>query len=357
MKRNKPKKSKKRFREYGFNPGFLPTGPKNALTDVKGVLVGHKTKIEKSNIRTGVTIIDPGVKNLFTQKLPAAIYTINGTGKVAGSTQVDELGTIEAPVALTNTLAVGPVMRGIVDIVLAENPNISPTETVNVIVGETNDGILNDIHKNLITKNDVLKAYKSCSDKPIVGNVGAGTGTRSFSWKSGIGTSSRVVKIRNKKYIVGALVQANYRGALTIMGVPIGKLLGKTNINSQVIKDKGSCMIIIATGAPLSSRQLKRIAKRAIVGIAKTGSIIFHGSGDYAIAFSTNRAGIEGINTKEKCLKDEDLDSFFLAAVETVEESVYDALFTAQTMEGRNGNKLEALPIKKVVGLIRKYTP
>lgn len=352
----KSKNQKKRLREYGIKPGFLPIGKKNMITDVSGVLVGHTTKIEGQDIRTGITIIDPGVKNLFRDKLPAAIAVGNGFGKLIGITQVEELGTIETPVALTNTLAVGAVMRGIVDIVIEETSDLLETETINAVVGETNDGLLNDIHKDIITKEDVWAAYQSRSNKTEIGNVGAGTGTRAFSWKGGIGTSSRIIKVGDKKYTVGVLVQTNFGGALNIMGVPIGRLLRKTDFDSSLNPSgDGSCMIVIATDAPFSSRQLKRVAKRSFVGLARTGSVLSHGSGDYAITFSTNRDGLESIGSMGKCVNEQELTKFFLGTAEAVEESVYDALFAAETMQGRNKNILEALPVEKVIKILKRY--
>lgn len=352
----KSKNQKKRFRDYGFKPGFLPIGRNNTITDVKGVLVGHTTKIKGQNIRTGVTVIDPGTNNLFRDKLPAAIAVGNGFGKLAGITQVEELGTIETPIALTNTLAIGPVMRGIVDIVIEETSDLLETETINAVVGETNDGLLNNIHKDIITKQDVWAAYQSCSNKTEIGNVGAGTGTRAFSWKGGIGTSSRIIKVSNKKYTVGVLVQTNFGGALNIMGVPIGRLLHKTDFDSFLNPSgDGSCMIVIATDAPFTSRQLKRIAKRSFVGLVRTGSVLSHGSGDYSITFSTNREGLESTGLTGKCINDQELTKFFLGAAEAVEESVYEALFAAETMQGRNKNILKALPIEKVIKILKRY--
>lgn len=341
---------KKRFRDYGFTPGRLPVGERNMISDVHEVRVGHCTRSEGNDIRTGVTIIDPGVPDLFRNKLPAAIAVGNGFGKLAGTTQIEELGTLETPIGLTNTLAVGAVVRGVVDIVLAETSDIGPTETVNAVVGETNDGLLNAIHKNVVTGADVRAAYDARSSAVSVGCVGAGTGTRAFSWKGGIGTSSRVVTIEGKKYIVGALVQTNYGGDLAIMGVPVGAQLD--HARPQKTPD-GSCMIVLATDAPLSARQLKHIARRSFLALGRTGSVMAHGSGDYAIAFSTSHAGVEGSGDRGMCVRDDLLTDFFLATVEAVEESVYDALFAAETVRGRDGNVLEALPVGRVVEILR----
>ena len=347
-------KNKKRFFEYGFKTGFLKSGKLHSITDVKGVTVGHVTKIKGKNIRTGVTIIDPGIKNLYKSKIPAAFYVGNGFGKTVGSLQIEELGTLEAPIALTNTLAVGSVMSGMINIVLSKE-KIKKIETINVFVGEANDGILNDIQKNSISREDVFIAYKNRSKDFEVGNVGAGTGTRCFSWKGGIGTSSKIVKIKEKKYVVGSLVQTNYGGALEIIGVPIGKIFSKTDYKNIISDTDGSCMIVIATDAPLTSRQLNRIGKRAIMGLAKTGTIMRTGSGDFVIAFTTSRKGLEGSGVVGECIVDSELNSLFLATAEATEEAVYDALFAAETMRGRDGNILEALPKDEVIELLNQH--
>ncbi len=351
--KNKKNLSIKRFRDYGFKVGLLPCGKKNSIADVLGVKVGHLNKILGKDIRTGITIIDPGIKNLFRKKIPAAVYVGNGFGKLTGTTQIEELGTLETPIALTNTLAVGPVMRGVVDWVIKNSPDIKSTETVNAVVGETNDGWLNNIHKNSISSVDVFKTFKNLSADFATGCVGAGVGTRLFSWKGGIGSSSRLIKIGNKKYTLGALVQTNFGGALNILGIPVGKILGQTDFDSFIKIGDGSCMIVLATDAPLSARQLKRIAKRAMLGLAKTGSVMAHGSGDYAIAFSTNRSGIEGEGSLSKCLSDSCLTQFFLGAVEATEESIYDALFAAKTTIGVNGHILKSIPKEQVVEIIK----
>lgn len=350
----------KRFREYGFDPGILSPGTMNSIADVSGVRVGHATKISGDDVRTGVTIVDPGASDMFRAKLPAAVAVGNGYGKLVGVSQIEELGTLETPITLTNTLAVGPVARAVVDWVINHTKDIAPDETINAVVGETNDGYLNAIHKNSITDADVRTAFDSLSSSVGIGNVGAGTGTRAFSWKGGIGTSSRRVPLSNTAYTLGVLTQTNFGGALQIMGVPVGRLLGMTDFDSflPVSGGDGSCMIVIATDAPLSSRQLGRIARRAFLGLARTGSVLSHGSGDYAIAFSTSRAGLEGsAGSLTSCLADKDLTPFFLAAVETVEESVYDALFAAQTLSGRDGHIREALPKERVVAFLRKRLP
>lgn len=347
---------KKRFRDYGFSVGLLPPGKFNSITDVAGVIVGHWTKIEEKSIRTGVTIIDPGAPSLFKEKIPGAIAVGNGFGKITGITQVEELGTIEAPIALTNTLALGAVIRGIVDIVIKENPDMSPTATVNAIVGETNDGFLNDIHRNTITSDDVAEAYASRSLSCEEGNVGAGTGTRAFAWKGGIGTSSRSISLKSRKFTLGVLVQTNYGGSLIMNGVPIGEIFGKNDFNIETRQaSDGSCIIVVGTDAPFTSRQLRRIAARTFLGLGRTGSVMAPQSGDYAIAFTTSRAGLEGAKNADQCLSDDNLALFFLAAVEATEEAVYNALFGAETLYGRGGNCLEELPKEDVVAFLKKY--
>lgn len=349
-KNNTPARQK-RFRDYGFVVGMLPSGKRNSISDVSGVRVGHQAVGN-----TGVTIIDPGVSDLFKEKLPAAIAVGNGFGKLAGFTQVEELGTLEAPIALTNTLAVGPVMRGVVDLVL-KNETVPTGQAINAVVGEINDGRLNDIHQNRVTGKDVFAAYGNRSADFALGSVGAGKSARAFSWKGGIGSASREVFVTGKKYTVGVLVQTNFGGALTVLGLPVGRELGKTDFDSFIPTEKvdGSCMIVLGTDAPLSSRQLERVAKRALLGMVRTGSILSHSSGDYCVAFSTSRVALEGSGAVGKSLKDEMLNPFFLAAVESVEESIYDALFLAKTTKSDNGSTMEALPKDKVVDLLEKY--
>lgn len=346
--------NKKRFFEYGLKVGFLPPGPLRSIADVPGVTVGHATKVQGADVRTGVTIIDPGVHNLYQKKIPAAFSAGNGTGKLAGISQIEELGTLEAPIGLTNTLAVPRVTRGIVDLVLASE-RVEKLQTINVFVGECNDGILNDIHMDSVSDEDVRTAFDGRTKDVAVGNVGAGTGTRLFSWKGGIGTASRTIASGGASYTVGALIQTNYGGALEVLGAPIGRLFRKTDYEGIVPDTDGSCMVILGTDAPLTSRELKRIAKRAFMGLAKTGTIMRTVSGDFALAFSTSRVGLEGSGAVGSCIPDSELTGFFLAAAETVEEAVYDALFAAETMTGRDGNVLEAIPKEEVVKLINDH--
>lgn len=336
--------SAKRIRDYGLIPGLLPAGPKNLLSDVMCVKIGHYS-VNNDDIRTGITVIDPGIDNLFRNKLPAAIAIGNGYGKLAGYAQVNELGTLEAPIALTNTLAVGPVTRGVIDLMLSLTPDIQPIDTINAVVGETNDALTNNIHKLSLDSKDVLTAYNDRRVDFQLGCVGAGTGTRCFSWKGGIGSASRMVNLRGQKYTVAALVQTNFGGALTIMGVPVGSKLGKTDFDDFAHKPNDSCMIVLATDAPLNSRQLKRLAKRSLLGMVRTGSIMATGSGDYAIAFTTNQ---------QQSIADDSLNPFFLAAVESVEESIYDALFLARTTPGRSNKPLQRLPVEQVVKIVQE---
>lgn len=343
--------TQKRIRDFGLIPGLLSVGPKNLLSDVPGVTVGHYTVHKAPKVHTGITVVDPGVDTIYRNKLPAAIAVGNGYGKLAGYTQVEEMGTLETPIALTNTLAVGPVIRGVVDVVLADTPDLLPYETINAVVGETNDGLVNDIHELNLASHDVQTAYEARSEDFELGAVGAGTGTRAFSWKGGIGSSSRLVEYKGKTYTVGALVQTNFGGALTMLGVPIGEKLGETDFNGSVQRllqrPDGSCMIVIATDAPLDSRQLKRLAKRALIGMTRTGSVMANSSGDYAIAFSTSRS--PGAVSED----DNDLNQFFLAAAESTEESIYDALFLAEETVGDRVT-LPKLPVDQVTKMIRE---
>lgn len=337
-------KSKARFRDLVPTFGLLTPGKLNSITDVEGVTVGHRTIRKSDSVRTGVTVIDPGQPQLFAKKIPAAISVGNGFGKLAGYTQVEELGTLETPIALTNTLAVGPVLQGLVQLTL-NREEITLPSTINAVVGETNDGIVNDIHSINVKPVDVSRAYENRNKHVIEGCVGAGTGTRCYSWKGGIGTSSRMVTLQQRQYTFGVLMQTNFGGALTILGQPVHESL-KQNDFKLPPHDEGSCMIIIATDAPLDTRQLKRIANRSFLGLARTGSVLSHGSGDYAIAFSTNRSGLP--HEAGVCIEDDQLNQFFLAVTEATEECVYNALTAAETTTGRDGNVLERLPIEEL---------
>lgn len=346
-----------RARELGVQTGILPVGKHNAITDVRGVLVGHETIIRGESIRTGVTIVKPHSGNIYQNKVPAAICVGNGFGKLAGSTQVEELGNIETPIALTNTLNVATCTRGLINYTLKQTGNES-VRSVNAIVGETNDGFLNDIRGLHVQESDVLAAIASVKDGKVdEGCVGAGTGTRCFGFKGGIGTSSRVLPAKLGGYTVGVLTQTNFGGVLRINGAPVGRELGKFSFQQFArTKDDGSCMIVIATDAPLSDRNLKRLAKRSFFGMARTGSIMSNGSGDYAIAFSTAYQITEnGKQPKVDLLANEKMSPLFLAVVEATEEAIYNSLFAATSMKGRGGNSAESIPVKRTIEILQKY--
>jgi D-aminopeptidase len=337
----------KRFRDFGLITGSLPTGKHNKISDISGIQVGHVTI--SGRVATGLTVVSPSAGNPFRQPLPAAVSVGNGYGKSTGISQIKKMGTLETPIALTSTLSVGPIMRGIVDVVIDQTPDIKPYESINAVVGETNDWILNDIHHNILTSADVRTAWDRRTSDFELGSVGAGAGTRAFSWKGGIGSASRQITRTGKTYTVGTLLQTNYGGELTMLGVPVGKLLGAQPSYSFMgtTPPDGSCMILTATDAPLTDRQLRRLAKRSLIGLARTGSIMATSSGDFVFAWSTTPAN------SGQSVSDDDLNDFFQAAVEATQESVYDALFTATTTKGRSGNYLEAIPVDKIVKLLK----
>lgn len=351
----------KRARDYQVNIGVMSPGPLNSITDVAGVKVGHTTKIEGSSIRTGVTAVIPFDGNIFQQKVPAAIFAGNGFGKLTGSTQVAELGNVETPIILTNTLNVSTAMDAIIDYTLHQSENES-VQSVNAVIGETNDGYLNDIRGRHVSKADVLTAISNAqSGKIAEGNVGAGTGTVCFGFKGGIGTASRKLPSGLGGYTVGVLVQTNFGGVLEINGAPVGKELGKFNFSNQLLNNvDGSCMVVVATDAPLDSRNLERLAKRAFLGIGKTGGIASNGSGDYIIAFSTATGLRVAHSVKERLLKQEVLNNdltspLFMAVIEATEEAIINSLFAAQTMTGRDNHTVPALPLEKVLPILKKY--
>ena len=350
---------KKRARDYGIKIGVMPTGKWNAITDVAGVKVGHTTLIEGDHIRTGVTAIVPHAGNIFQEKVPAAIYVANGFGKLAGATQVEELGNIETPIVLTNTLGVATGIDALIDYTLKQDGN-EKVRSLNAVVGETNDGSLNDIRGRHVKKEHVLQALiKADTGQVLEGNVGAGTGTRCFGFKGGIGTASRKLPTSLGGYTIGVLVQSNFGGILQIDGLPVGETLGKYYFKDQLQDGAdGSCMMIVATDAPLDVRNLKRLAKRAMLGLAKTGGIASNGSGDYVIAFSTAEQLRVPYNSREgllqqSVLSNDRMSPLFMAVIEATEEAIINSLFAAETMEG-NGVKIEALPIEKVLELIPK---
>jgi D-aminopeptidase len=402
----------KRARDLGITPGILQPGPWNAITDVEGVMVGHQTIIRGDNIRTGVTAILPHGGNLFTSRVPAAVYVGNGFGKAVGFTQVQELGELETPVVLTNTLSVFMAAHGLADYMLSlpENEHV---RSVNAVAGETNDGWLNDIRERAITPDDVFAAIAAARSGPVAeGNVGAGTGTRALGFKAGIGTSSRELPASRGGYTVGVLVQSNFGGILQIDGAPVGVELGNfymsdevpyrvgaayeadstqyrntssesSSANPPVNRESitgtnstsssratsdafdvdGSVMIIVATDAPLTARNLERLARRAFMALARVGGFASNGSGDYIIAFSThpdvrvNPASDDSTSAliTNIELRNADTTPLFLAAVEATEEALLNSLFMAETMQGYQGRTMPALPTDKVLEILRKY--
>ena len=352
-----------RAREAGIEIGILPPGPLNAITDVAGVRVGHVTLNHGRSVRTGVTAILAHGGNLYQDKVPAGFAVGNGYGKFMGSTQILELGEIETPILLTNTLNVPEAASGIVDWTLRQ-PGNEAVRSVNAVVGETNDGYLNDIRARHVTRDHALAAIATAVTGPAAeGSVGAGTGTVAFGWKGGIGTSSRRLPARLGGWTVGVLVQANYGGVLSIDGLPVGQALGRYYLRDEVqaASGDGSVIIVIATDAPLSDRNLERLARRAFLGVGRTGSPITNGSGDYAVAFSTH-AGVRRTPARRNAqsefpeLSNEQVSPLFEAVVEATEEAVINALFAAETMEGHRG-RIEALPVDEVLRLHRARRP
>jgi D-aminopeptidase len=328
-----------RAADLGIPSGILPRGPLDAITDVAGVRVGHTTVIRGDNIRTGVTVILPHAGNLFREKVPGAVYIGNAFGKLAGSTQVQELGEIESPIALTSTLNVPRVADALLDYLLAL-PGNEQVRSINPLVGETNDGYLNDIRARVVGRAEVMHAIESAHGGAVEeGAVGAGTGTVAFGFKGGIGTASR----KAGEYTVGALVQTNFGGSLQMAGAPVGRELAARGPNSG----NGSCMMIVATDAPVDARNLHRMAARAIFGLARTGSSGSNGSGDYAIAFSTQRA-------PAKLLTNDEASPLFLAVIEATEEAIYNSLLQATTTNG-NGHTVQALPIDRTREILRRH--
>lgn len=384
---------RQRVRELGITPGILMTGPLNAITDVEGVMVGHATRIESDSIRTGITAILPHSGSLFSDRVPAAVYVGNGFGKALGFTQVQELGELESPIALTNTLSIFDVAKGVGDYML-HRPGNEDVRSINPVVGETNDGFLNDIRALVLTTEDVYTAIENAEEGPVAeGNVGAGTGTRALGFKGGIGTSSRQLPESRGGYTVGVLVQSNFGGILTIDGAPVGEELGnhymsdevpyqagltsgseRNDISKSGKKDSndedsvdgydfdtdGSIMIVVATDAPLTSRNLERLAKRAMMGVARTGGFASNGSGDYVIAFSTHKQVRRNIYSDNDLwdiseLRNSAMSPLFLAAVEATEEAILNSLFMAESMTGQDGNKMDALPIDRVLEILKSY--
>jgi D-aminopeptidase len=360
-----------RVRQAGVQVGVIPPGPLNAITDVAGVLVGQTTVVHGEKVRTGVTAILPHAGNLFREKVPGAVFVGNAFGKLAGSTQVNELGEIETPIVLTSTLSVPRVADAVIDYMLAL-PGNEDVQSINPLVGETNDGYLNDIRSRPITRKDVFAAIQNAKTGAVEeGSVGAGTGTIAFGWKGGIGTASRKLPPSLGGYMVGVLVQTNFGGVLSIAGAPVGKELGRyafrdqlegTKAEASVVGDDkadGSCMIVVATDAPVDARNLKRLAARAIMGMARTGAAGSNGSGDYVIAFSTApelriRPGEANKPNAATVLGNEAMSPLFLAVIEATEEAIYNSLFRATTVTGR-GHTVEALPLDKTLQILREH--
>ncbi len=346
---------KTRPRDMGLEIGLFRTGKWNAITDVAGVTVGHETIIENDSVRTGVTVIIPHQGGLYKEKVMAAVHVTNGYGKAVGFTQIEELGTIETPIALTNTLNTFLVANAIVDYMISENPDI---RSVNPVVGETNDSGLNDIRGRHVTKKHVFSAIQNAKGGPVAeGSVGAGTGTRALGFKGGIGTASRVLPKEAGGYTVGVLVQTNFGGSLMINGAPVGRELKVSPFASRIPydEDEGSCMIVIATDAPLSNRNLKRMAKRVDHAFGRVGAYSSNGSGDYAIIFSTHKANSsDGLTTTREEMKNRHMNGLFMATVEATEEAIINSLFMAETVSSRYGT-MEALPVDKTMQILKKY--
>jgi D-aminopeptidase len=349
-----------RPRAVGVAPGVLPTGPFNAITDVPGVLVGQTTLRIGDSVRTGVTAILPHGGNLYQDRVPAAVHVINGFGKLLGTTQLAELGELETPILLTCTLCVWKAADAMVAYLLAQ-PGMGGVRSINPVVGETNDSYLNAIRSRPITPQDVVAALTGARSGPVAeGSVGAGTGTITLGWKGGIGTSSRRLTMGDSAWTVGVLVQTNFGGSrdLILMGVPVGRLLGRDGVTGTARSQgvKGSVMIVVATDAPLSDRNLERLASRAALGLGRTGAIAGNGSGDYVLAFSTNaavrRTATGGLHHTTE-LSNDAMSPLFAGVVEATEEAIDNALFAATTTIA-NGNTVEALPIDDVLRLLRE---
>lgn len=350
-----------RARELGIKIGVLPLGANNAITDVAGVTVGQTTIVRGENVRTGVTAIVPHGGNLFREKVPGAVFVGNGFGKLAGSTQVNELGEIETPILLTSTLSVPKTADFLMDYMLGLAGN-EEVRSINPVVAETNDGGLNDIRGRHITRDDVFSALKRAASGPVAeGSVGAGTGTVAFGWKGGIGTASRKLPASLGGYTMGVLVQSNFGGVLAVDGAPVGEELGQFYLKNVVsgtptapVGD-GSIIIVIATDAPVDHRQLKRLASRSMVGLGRTGSSMTNGSGDYAIAFSTaNRINASDRIRNIQVLGNDAMSPLFQAVIEATEEAIINSLLKATTVTG-NGRTVEAIPIEKVKEILAKY--
>lgn len=352
---------RKRVRDYGINPGILTPGKWNNITDVEGVTVGHTSVISGDSIRTGVTVIKPHGGNIFQDKVPAAIFVGNGFGKIIGTTQIKELGNIETPIALTNTLSIHEVADALSDYMLLQKGNES-IGSVNPIVGETNDGWLNDIRGKHVEKQHVFSALENTKGGPIAeGCVGAGVGTKALGYKGGIGSSSRALPKDKGGYTVGVLVQSNFGGILTINGAPVGEEMKNHYMASDVPYDvDGSIMVVVATDAPLSPRNLERMARRAFMALARVGGFASNGSGDYIIAFTTHQdcripyQSNSPVRAKPD-LRNSAMSPLFLATVEATEEAIYNSLFMATDTKGKSGRQMKALDINTTLEILKKY--
>lgn len=358
-----------RARDLGLSPGVLATGPLNAITDVKGVLVGHVTLNRGDDVRTGATAVFPHGGNLYQDKVPAAVVVGNGYGKLMGSTQIKELGEIETPIVLTNTLNVPEAAAAVIEWTLAQ-PGNERVGSVNAVVGETNDGGLNNIRKRALTPERILEAIKNAETGPVAeGAVGAGRGVRAFGWKGGIGTSSRLLPESLGGWIIGVLVQSNFGGVLSVDGAPVGEALNRYYLREHVDNGDadGSVMIVVATDAPLSDRNLERLARRALAGLARTGASMTNGSGDYVIAFSTAE-GVRRTPARRNSISPvEELPNNLFsplsqAVIEATEEAILNSLFMAETVEGYNTYmdepaRVEALPLEAVRQILNSHQP
>ncbi len=352
----------KRPRELGISFGILPTGKNNAITDVEGVKVGQVTLIDdQKGMRTGVTAIVPHTDNIFKHKVPAGIFLGNAFGKMVGYPQVKELGNIETPIVLTNTLNLASAIDGIIDYVFSFEDN-NDVKSINCMVGETNDGTINNIRERFVTREDVFKAITEAKSGPVEeGGVGAGTGTKAFNFKGGIGTASRRLPDNMGGYTVGVLVQSNFGGLLNINGVEVGKALGGYPYQKEIESADGSIMMIVATDAPLEARNLERVAKRAFMGLAKSGGVASNGSGDFVIAFSTNKdMRVEhkaSALTKQQMsvVRNDDMTPIFMATIEATEEAIINSLFAAHDTPTYDGRVIKALPLDKVMEMMRKH--
>lgn len=347
-----------RAREIGVAPGIFATGARNSITDVAGVRVGQVSVREGDSVRTGVTAILPIEGNVFLERVPAALHVGNGFGKLLGVTQLRELGELETPILLTCTLCVWNAANAMVDWMLAR-PGMESVRSINPVVGETNDGSLNAIRSRPIRAEHVRRALESAGEEVEEGSVGAGTGTVAFGWKGGIGTSSRVLPASLGGWTVGVLVQTNFGGILQILGAPVGKELGRYSFRGNVDAERGdgSIMIVIATDAPLLDRNLERLAARSMLGLARTGSFASNGSGDYALAFSTNAGVRRPVNAERLALQElgnDQASALFAAVVEATEEAIYNSLFRATTVTG-SGRTVEALPMDRVREILRRF--